>query len=280
MDLIRSDVLGYCMGVRKAVQTVMDCLADNSGLAVYTCGPLIHNPSVLKDLEQKGVKILSEPFPPDLKNSRVIIRAHGIPPLVKEKLISSNAFVIDATCPRVLSSQKRAENYYKKGFQVYLAGDKNHGEITGIAGFAPNCVVLENSKDADKINDIPEKSVLISQTTIKKEEYDQIACVLLKKNLNLIVCDTICPATSERQTALEVLSKKVEGIIVIGGKNSANTMRLFLTAKKLSRYAWLVENSDNIPKEVYSFKTLGITAGASTPDEVIASVENKLRCNI
>lgn len=280
MNLIRSDVLGYCMGVRKAVQTVLDCLENDSSLAVYTYGPLIHNPSVLKDLEQKGVKILSEPFPSDLKNSCVIIRAHGISPLVKQKLIASKAFVVDATCPRVLSSQKRAESYYKKGYQVILAGDKNHGEITGIAGFAPNCIVLENPNDAKAITSLPEKSVLISQTTIKKEEYDEIACVLLKKNLNLIVCDTICPATSERQTALEVLSKKVEGIIVIGGKNSANTMRLFLTAKKLSRYAWLVENSDNIPKEVYSFKTLGITAGASTPDEVIASVENKLRCNI
>ena len=272
MNLIRSEVLGYCMGVRKAVQAVTDCLSDNNACQVYTCGPLIHNPSVLSDLEHKGVKILTEPFPANLSNSKVIIRAHGIPPLEKQKLINSKASVIDATCPRVLSSQKRAENYFKKGFQVYLAGDKNHGEITGIAGFAPNCIVLENSSDAEKIEKIPEKSVLISQTTIKKEEYEQIASVLLKKNPNLIVCDTICPATSERQKALDSLSQKVEGIIVVGGKNSANTVRLFLTAQKLVSHAWLIENSENIPEEVYEFKTLGITAGASTPDEVIESV--------
>ena len=137
--------------------------------------------------------------------------------------------------------------------------------------------MLENFSDAEQLDFYPERAVLISQTTIKQSEYDAIAEVLKKHISDLKVFNTICPATLERQKALEDIAGKVDGIIVIGGKNSANTQRLFSTAKELTPNAWHIETPDEIPDEVYSLSCIGITAGASTPDEVIDAVEQELQ---
>lgn len=173
-----------------------------------------------------------------------------------------------------------AEKYYKEGYQVFLAGDKNHGEIEGLAGFAPGCIVLENPGDAENLNQIPEKSVLIGQTTIKDDEYQAIAGKLKFKNPGIIICNTLCPAAGKRQAALADLAQKVEGIIVVGGRNSANTKRLFYSASALVKKAWHIENPEEIPPEVFELDKVGITAGASTPDEDIEKVMKYLGSGI
>jgi 4-hydroxy-3-methylbut-2-enyl diphosphate reductase len=250
---------------------------------VYTYGPLIHNPSALERLSRAGVVIIGQgceqyvPAPDDFDGRTVIIRAHGIPPGERAELERRHAHIVDATCPRVLISQRRAKAYREKGYAVFLAGDRNHGEITGIAGYAGDCVVLENRADADSLASYPERAVLIGQTTIKQSEYDSIAAALSSRVQNLVVLDTICPATVERQAALESLSRMVDGIIVIGGKNSANTQRLFKTALDLVGNAWHIETPEEIPPEVYALDRIGLTAGASTPDEVIDAVEQALQ---
>jgi 4-hydroxy-3-methylbut-2-enyl diphosphate reductase len=278
--IIRADIMGYCMGVRRAVEAAEQALLESPIRPVYTYGPLIHNPQALERLSRSGVVVLGEghaSMPLDFGGATVVIRAHGIPPVERDELLSRHAALVDATCPRVLSSQKRARSYWEKGYQVFLAGDRNHGEISGIAGYAPGCLVLENRQDAEKITEYPDKAVLISQTTIKQSEYDAIAEELSKHIRELVVLTTICPATLERQKALEELAGKVDGIIVVGGKNSANTQRLFNTALSLCGKAWHIETPDEIPQEVFALPTVGITAGASTPDEVIDAVEQALQ---
>ena len=272
--------MGYCMGVRRAVEATEQALLDSPVRPVYTYGPLIHNPQALERLGRSGVVIIGNgyaPLPPDFGGATVIIRAHGIPPAEQAELEKRNAVLVDATCPRVLSSQKRARLWHEKGYTVYLAGDRDHGEITGIEGYAPGCIVLENRGDAEKLSSFPEHAVLISQTTIKQSEYDSIAGFLAEKVRDLVVLNTICPATLERQKALESMAEHVDGIIVIGGKNSANTRRLAATAARLCAFSWHIETPDEIPPEAYALQRVGITAGASTPDEIINAVEQALQ---
>jgi 4-hydroxy-3-methylbut-2-en-1-yl diphosphate reductase len=280
LKIIRADVMGYCMGVRRAVEAAEKALLDNPRRPVYTYGPLIHNRSALERLAAAGIVIVDGkefPLPEDFSGASVIIRAHGVPPDERSELERRHANIVDATCPRVLLSQKRARDYYARGYAVYLAGDRNHGEVTGIAGYSPGCIVLENSGDAERLGRYPEKAVLISQTTIKQSEYDAIATVLSARIADLVVLNTICPATRERQEALEILCTQVDGVVVIGGKNSANTRRLYDTACQLSGKAWHIEKPDELPVAAFSLERIGITAGASTPDEVIDAVEQALQ---
>lgn len=280
LRIIRADIMGYCMGVRRAVEAAEQALLDNPVRPVYTYGPLIHNPSALERLSRSGVVIIgtgNTPIPEDFAGASVVIRAHGIPPAERAELEKRHAHIVDATCPRVLSSQKRARDWFQKGYTVILAGDLDHGEITGIAGYAPGCIVLESRDAAERLEHYPKKAVLISQTTIKQSEYDAIAEVLSRKIPELAVFNTICPATLERQNALEALAGQVDGILVIGGKNSANTQRLYNTARGICEKAWHIERPEEIPGEAFSLSRIGITAGASTPDEVIDAVEQALQ---
>jgi 4-hydroxy-3-methylbut-2-enyl diphosphate reductase len=279
ITIVRAEVLGYCMGVRRAVEAAEQALLDSPIRPVYTYGPLIHNPSALERLRSAGVVILAEgdSLPDDFRGASVVIRAHGVPPETRAEIERRGARVIDATCPRVLSSQKRAEAWHRKGYAVVLAGDRDHGEITSIAGSAPGCVVVENPADVAGIDPCPERAVLISQTTIKQSEYDAIAQALAARVADLVVLNTICPATQERQAALEELASRVDGILVVGGRASANTQRLFATARSLIPASWLIEGPEEIPAEASSLARIGITAGASTPDEVIDAVEQALQ---
>ena len=280
----RAKVLGYCMGVRRAVEAVYRALAKYPDKTVYTYGPLIHNPVTIRLLAAKGVRIvnpdeeLKSQITPD---SPIIIRAHGIAPKKRQELIDCGAIIIDATCPRVIASQLRAAQYSKKGYTVILAGDKNHGELIGIKGYAlsvPNgkCITVQTAAEAEKLQYDGAPTVLIAQTTIKREEYRAIAEILNSKIPNLTVLETICPATDERQEALMELVEEVDAILVIGGGNSANTRRLLQTAIDSSKPAWLAESADDIPQDVYQYGTIGLAAGASTPDSSIDAIEKRL----
>lgn len=280
----RAKVLGYCMGVRRAVEAVYRALAKYPDKTVYTYGPLIHNPVTMQLLEARGVCIVN----PDeelksqiIPESPIIIRAHGIAPQKRRELIDCGAIIIDATCPRVIASQLRAAQYSQKGYTVILAGDKNHGELIGIKGYAlsvphSKCITVQTAAEAEKLQYDGTLTVLIAQTTIKREEYRAIAEILCNKIPNLAVLETICPATDERQEALLELVKEVDAILVIGGGNSANTRRLLQTAIDSGKPAWLAESVDDIPQEVYQYRTIGLAAGASTPDSSIDAVEERL----
>ncbi|QTQ15727.1 4-hydroxy-3-methylbut-2-enyl diphosphate reductase [Treponema parvum] len=290
MKIIRSDVLGFCMGVCRAVDCVQKAVDENekSGRAakLFTMGPLIHNPGVLKKMGEQGVGILKDEALDNLEaGSVVVIRAHGVPPEIYEKLRQKKAVIKDSTCPRVKVSQRRAEEYSKKGYKVILAGDGGHGEVLGIAGFAgKNFLLVKNKEEAENLfskdikegRPMPEKVILLAQTTFSPGEFTSIAEILKNKIPWIEVFNTICSATQERQDALTKLCSQVDGVLVVGGKNSANTQRLFLKAKNMCAHAALVENPEEIPEDFYSLETVGITAGASTPDEMIDAVEERL----
>ena len=280
MEVILADVLGYCMGVRRAIDSALSCLEKNNNAPVYSLGPLIHNNTTLSYLAEKGLHILTEDEIPRLaENSIVIIRAHGVPPAILERLEEKKCTVINATCPRVLASQKNAEKYAKNGFSIILAGDKNHGEVSGIAGYAGDAFFLiQNVDEAEQFDAsvVRENALLLSQTTFSPDEFEKISHILRKKIKNLKIMNTICPATVERQNALLALCPKVDGIIVAGGKNSANTKRLLLSAQEHCQNAVLIETADEIPEAFFDLQKIGITAGASTPDSIIFSVKDHL----
>lgn len=279
MTVILADVLGYCMGVRRAVESAIASIDKAND--VYTLGPLIHNKTALNSLEKKGLKVLNENKAEDAKiGSTVIIRAHGVPPSVNEILKKRECTIINATCPRVTASQKNAARYASMNYTVILAGDSNHGEVIGIAGYAGNKFYLvQDSEDAKKLlppEDADENAILLSQTTFSPQEFEKIAEIIKEKYKNLKVMNTICPATKERQDSLLRLCPLVEGILVVGGKNSANTKRLLQTAKENCSKAALIETSDEIPEDFFKLQIVGITAGASTPDSEIEEVKNAL----
>lgn len=279
MEVIRAEVLGYCMGVKRAVETAGDALTQNKDKKVYTLGPLIHNPTALDALAKRGLGVLAENDAEKAETgSVVIIRAHGVPPSVTGQLTARGCRVVDATCTRVTASQKIAAQYAGKGAVVILAGDRNHGEVTGIAGYAgPRFVLVRNRDDASSLDlKDSEPAVLLSQTTFSPAEFAAIAAVLRNKCPSIHVVNTICPATKERQEALQKLCPQVDGVLVIGGRNSANTKRLLLTAQKLCAHADLIETAEEIPEKYFAMKKVGITAGASTPGEVIDEVEKRL----
>ncbi len=273
MQIIKADSMGFCMGVRRAMQIVQDIIDSSPSCPVYTFGPLIHNRLVLEDLEKRGVSVLEDP---EKAEGIVVIRAHGIQPEIKKILEKRCERLVDATCPRVLHSQKKVFEASLKGIHTVIAGDRDHGEVRGIAGYASSVDIVQNYEDAEKLS-IPDNSLVISQTTFSENEYEKICRALSVKAGSLQISRSICPATEKRQKALSMLLDKVEAVIVIGGKNSANTRRLYNTAYSLNKNSWHIEKADEIPEEIGKFSVVGITAGASTPDWIIKEVEDKLK---
>ena len=285
MKIIRASVLGFCFGVRRAVELAEKALSENPGKKVYSLGPLIHNENALRALEEKGLHILEESDIAELEEgSVVIIRAHGVAPSVTDALEKRACRIIDATCPRVKASQKMVERYSSENDYVVLTGDRNHGEVIGIAGYAgENFSQLQDFAEAEKfeIAGASEKNViLLSQTTYSPKEFEKIENLFRSKFRNLAVMNTICPATNERQQALLELCSQVDGVLVVGGKNSANTKRLYQTAEANCPKAAHIQSAADIPAEFYNLEKVGITAGASTPDEIIEDVEKELSTRI
>ena len=286
MKVIRARVLGFCMGVRRAVD-LANAEADRaeiSGGQVCTLGPLIHNPEVLALLESRGVRSLAQP-PANLEGSSVIIRAHGISPQEEESLRAGGGRVIDATCPRVKASQLKAKALVQAGCRLFLAGEALHAEIAGIVGYAEGgfCAVVENAAKAESEaaklyeRDKHAKTALIGQTTISEEEYRVIGEAILHFFPALEIVQTICAAAKERREALLELLEQADAVVIAGGKESANTRRLLAIARERGKPCVLAENVAGIPADFRTFKTIGICAGASTPDSVIEEIELELR---
>ncbi len=288
MTIIRANVLGFCFGVRRAVDLAEEALNEShknsSFQKVYSLGPLIHNEATLKRLEKAGLQTVQENdiylIPND---SVVIIRAHGVGPSVISELEKKNCKIIDATCPRVKASQKMVERYTHQNDYVVLTGDKNHGEVIGIAGYAgDNFSLIQDLSEAQNFSlqcdrENRKNIILLSQTTFSPKEFEKIENVFKNKFQNLAVMNTICPATNERQEALMELCEQVDGVLVIGGKNSANTTRLYQTALTNCKNAVHIQSSKDIPKDFFKLEKVGITAGASTPDSIIDEVVGALR---
>lgn len=272
--VVRAEVMGFCMGVKAAMQKVNEQVEVNAGTELYTYGPLIHNPQVIDRLKAQGVSAIESPS--DGVGGVIIIRAHGIHPEKREEFEDAGYNIVEGTCPRVLRSQKTVSQYSREGWFIVIVGDKGHGEVKAIVGCADKYKVILSESEAEELS-FPEKTLVIAQTTLSKGEYDSICEILKRRNPEIKIIKSICPATSQRQNSLKKLTEQVDAVIVIGGKNSANTRRLHLSALKSGIPSWHVEDASDLPEEIYSFETVGLSAGASTPDWMIDRIEAALK---
>ncbi|HBG81588.1 TPA: 4-hydroxy-3-methylbut-2-enyl diphosphate reductase [candidate division CPR2 bacterium] len=271
MEIKIAKELGFCFGVKRAADMT---LAEVNGEVINTLGPLIHNPEFTKFLETRNAYVADTVG--DIKGKKVVIRAHGIPKETEQEIQENNIEIIDATCPYVKRVQQLAEKYYNKGYSVFILGEKDHPEVIGIESYAPNSIVLKYEHD---IPDLPPESkvALISQTTQKFKTFDSLACALKKRFKNVAITNTICDATEKRQKAAMKLAKEVEIMIVIGGKNSSNTTKLKEICGQIVK-THHIETEKELKKEwLKDIKTVGITAGASTPDFSIEKVVEKIK---
>lgn len=277
MKIIIAKNSGFCFGVRRAINLAMN-LSKRSG-DVYTIGPIIHNPQVVKKLSKSGIKVVREIS--DIKNGNVVIRAHGVPRKTLEEAKRKGIKVLDATCPYVTRSKNYVEKLTKEGYRVVIIGNPQHPEMKYIVSYAPqDSVILKTYKDVKKLTRFKQakKLGIISQTTQSPEDFIKITSGLLGYSNEFKIFNTICPDAINRQEEAVKLALKCDVMIVIGGKNSANTKRLAAISKKIQPRTYHIEMADEI-KDVWFRKvnTVGIVAGASTPDWIIKEVVNRIK---
>lgn len=270
MKVILAKSAGFCMGVRRAVETTLDVIHKEE-TEVSTFGPLIHNPQVLELLEERGVKVLKDI--PAKQSGTVIIRAHGVPPEQKEKLQMAGAKVKDATCPHVVKVQVIIKKYRKQGYATVIIGDRNHAEVEGLMGFAGNLGrVVSNREDVAGLQ-LQVPYIIVSQTTQDENIFEELSSLVLARFPGGKVFNTICDATHKRQEEVRRLCRDVRAMVVVGGKNSANTKRLAEIAEGMGCPVFLVETEDELDLQALSeFECVGVTAGASTPTWMISRV--------
>lgn len=259
---------GFCYGVRRAVERVYYAVAK--GQKIATIGPLIHNAQVIGDLAAKGVYAYEKvaDIPSDCV---VVIRAHGVPQSVYKELEGRE--FIDLTCPFVSKIHKIVAQEYKNGRQIVIIGDKKHPEVIGINGHCNNSAYITYDENEHIDEKIMEKDVcIVAQTTIKKEIFVQKVHFLKKTCKSTLIFDTICSATRDRQDEADKLSKDSDMMIVIGGRESSNTRKLYEISKKNCDLTYHVETSEELPHKNNKIKKVGITAGASTPHSIIEEV--------
>ena len=276
MEIVVASTAGFCFGVNNAVQIVFD-LAKNSKDKIYTLGPIIHNSQVVDKLKEYGVSVINSPLDAE-EPSKVVIRAHGVTPMVIEELKCKGHDVIDASCPYVIKIHKLVAKRYKEGYSIIIIGDRNHPEVIGINGWCDNSAyVIDSEEDVSKLPDIKKPICVVEQTTFIREKSEKIIHCLNKRFENVLKFDTICNATDKRQTEAEQISKKVDMVLVIGDKDSSNTHKLYEICKANCQNTFKIETAEEIPQvDIKKIKKIGITAGASTPDWVIKEVIHKM----
>ena len=276
MRIIRAENAGFCFGVKRAMKLAFAAAANNSK-PIYSLGPLIHNPQQVESLEERGVYVVSAP---DSLGSgdTLIIRSHGTSPMLLEEARVRGLIIVDATCPFVVKAQRLAQHLTGEGYQVIVVGEGDHPEVVGIMGFAgEEALVVEKASD---VCDLPVKSRagVIAQTTQSLGNFREVVGALLEKCEELKIFNTICHATTHRQeTALDI-ARRAELMIVIGGHNSANTSRLASLCVQSGILTYHIETVNELEASwLEGIKTVGVTAGASTPEWIIEDVVGKLQ---
>ncbi len=276
MRIIQAENAGFCFGVKRAMKLAFEAAAD-SAKPIYSLGPLIHNPQQVEHLNQRGVHVVSE-LDSVSSGDTLIIRSHGTSPEVQEAAKAKGLTVVDATCPFVVKAQKLAQRLAAEEYQVIVVGEGDHPEVIGIMGYAGNnAAVIEKASD---VGNIPVKSRvgIIAQTTQSLSNFREVVGALLEKSDELKVFNTICDATSHRQESALDIAREVDLMIVIGGHNSANTSRLASLCLQSGVITHHIETVNELASSwLEGVTTVGVTAGASTPEWIIEDVINKLK---
>ncbi|MDK7723606.1 4-hydroxy-3-methylbut-2-enyl diphosphate reductase [Slackia exigua] len=268
MKVVRAEHAGVCYGVERALDMVRDAMDGDED--VFTIGPLIHNPRVVAQLKDHGVESIEGPA--DVDHGIVVLRTHGVEPSVVEELDERGLSSIDATCPHVSRAQKAAADFAAQGMTVLVIGRASHPEVRGICAHAAGSAVVV--ADASEIPaDIAGPVGIVVQTTENKSKLDKVVADLRGRGIEPVVKNTICSATRKRQDAAADLADKVDALVVIGGKNSSNTTHLFEICRAHCSRSYHIETEDEIdPAWFDGVEAVGVTAGASTPDEQIEAV--------
>jgi 4-hydroxy-3-methylbut-2-enyl diphosphate reductase len=274
MEVILADKAGFCFGVQRAINTAFKAAGTGR---VYCLGPLIHNPQEVERLRQAGVETVGD-FASLGPGDSLIIRSHGVPPSVLAQAKEKGLNVIDLTCPFVAKAQQHAESLQREGYQVVVVGEKKHPEVQSILGYAgETAVVVEAPGEVEEVR-LEKRLGVVAQTTQSYGNFSEIVLRLLRLSKELKVYNTICSSTKERQDAARILASRVDVMIVVGGRNSANTSRLVSLCREEKKPVYHVEVVDEIRSEWFKgAERVGVTAGASTPSWVIEAVLKRLR---
>jgi (E)-4-hydroxy-3-methyl-but-2-enyl pyrophosphate reductase len=274
MKIHLADKAGFCFGVKRAINTAFDAAGKGR---VYCLGPLIHNPQEVERLRKSGVDTVQ-----DLSSlhsgESVIIRSHGVHPSVLAEARAKGLTIVDLTCPFVGKAQRYAETLRAEGYQVVVVGEKDHPEVRSIVGHAGDeAVVVETPADIPSLA-LSARVGVVAQTTQSYGNFSEIVLTLLRLSRELKVFNTICSSTKERQEAARILAKNVDVMLVVGGRNSANTTRLATLCRQEGKPTHHIETADEIlPEWLAGVESVGVTAGASTPDWVVQAVLDTLQ---
>lgn len=272
---------GFCFGVKRAVDTVYEQIGI--GGPIYTYGPITHNEEVVKSLAGKGVRILeSQEELTQIQEGTVIIRAHGVSKRICEQIERQGLKCVDATCPFVKRIHETVERESKAGRQIVVIGNAGHPEVEGIMGWCQTpAIVIESVEEAEKFHYDGEKELcIVSQTTYNYNKFQDIVEIFKQKGYNVIVVNTICNATEVRQAEARRIAAKVDIMIVIGGNQSSNTQKLYEICMQECENTYYIQTLDDLYLDsTKSVRLVGITAGASTPNNIIEEVQNYVRVN-
>jgi 4-hydroxy-3-methylbut-2-enyl diphosphate reductase len=278
MEITVAKSAGFCFGVQRAVDSVYKELEENSG-KIYTFGPIIHNEQVVEDLNKKGIEVIDTVEQlKEIKEGTVVIRSHGVAKEIYDILEQQKLKIVDATCPFVKKIHNIVLDESNNGKTIIIIGNDNHPEVEGIKGWVNGEVIVINKEEQIEKLSLPEqtKACIVSQTTFNHNKFKYLVEIIRKKGYDITVVNTICNATHVRQVEAQKISSKVDGMIVVGGKNSSNTQKLYDICRNECENTFYVQTVKDLNlHELKSLKSIGITAGASTPKNIIEEVRTE-----
>ena len=284
MNVELAKTAGFCFGVKRAVDTVYQQIEQYRGEKIFTYGPIIHNEEVIKDLRSHGVEVLNDEE--ELKTADadvVVIRSHGVAKYIYDIMEERGITCVDATCPFVKKIHKIVAEKSAEGAYIVIVGNGEHPEVQGIRGWAGERVtVVQTPEDAERFElpDKDQKVCIVAQTTFNYNKFKELVEIISKKRYDIVVLNTICNATKERQTEARQIAARVDAMVVIGDKRSSNTQKLFEICKEECLNTYYIQTLDDLDiNQLRSVESVGITAGASTPNKIIEEVQNNVRIN-
>ena len=284
MNVELAKTAGFCFGVKRAVDTVYQQIEQYRGEKIFTYGPIIHNEEVIKDLRSHGVEVLNDEE--ELKTADadvVVIRSHGVAKYIYDIMEERGITCVDATCPFVKKIHKIVAEKSAEGSYIVIVGNGEHPEVQGIRGWAGEQVtVVQTPEDAERFElpDKDQKVCIVAQTTFNYNKFKELVEIISKKRYDIVALNTICNATKERQTEARQIAARVDAMVVIGDKRSSNTQKLFEICKEECLNTYYIQTLDDLDiNQLRSVESVGITAGASTPNKIIEEVQNNVRIN-
>lgn len=282
-NVVLAKSAGFCFGVKRAVNMVYEEIDKSEGTTpIYTYGPIIHNDEVVKDFASKGVTLVKELSElSELPKGKIIVRSHGISREEYEEMEQYGFTIVDATCPFVRKIHKIVDEHSKAGEYIIIIGNPSHPEVCGIRGWVngDDVCIIESKEEAENFAlSVDKKVCIVSQTTFNYNKFKDLVEIVSKKGYNISVLNTICNATEERQTEARSIAKEVEAMIVIGDKHSSNTQKLFEICNTECEKTYYIQTSKDMDYSLLeSINNVGITAGASTPNNIIEEVSKNVR---